>query len=72
VFVKFEAESQQHKAIPNDLNPNDPNRRDCGFISPSGWFYRGYQYNVPLFGRYFVTTTYAAVLIFGTYLWQTV
>jgi hypothetical protein len=34
--------------------------------------YSGCQNNAPLFGRYFITTVYAATIIFGTYLRQTV
>jgi hypothetical protein len=30
--------------------------------------YSGCQINVPIVGRYFVTTTYAAILFFGTLL----
>jgi hypothetical protein len=38
----------------------------------TGRRYSGRHNNVPLFGRYFVAITNAVVLIFGTYLWQTV
>jgi hypothetical protein len=31
-------------------------------------FYSGCQNNVPIVGRYFVTTIYAAILLFGTLL----
>jgi hypothetical protein len=31
-------------------------------------FYSGCQDNVPIGERYFVTTTYAAILFFGTFL----
>jgi hypothetical protein len=33
-------------------------------------FYRGCRNNAPLAGRYFVTTTYAALLFPGTFLWH--
>jgi len=37
-------------------------------LPASGSDYGGCQNNVPIVGRYFVATTYAAILVFGTLL----
>jgi hypothetical protein len=41
-------------------------------LPASGSDYGDCQNNVPIVGRYFDKTAYAAILVFGTLLWQAV